>query len=93
MHWRKLEKRIYEANPKHKANYGWGSLMDLEEGEAQYVLDRAVIAENDERHLIARYNDIYYSFRCHWRNRYHGYQDNSMPEGMKRKLTNISPIT
>lgn len=93
IHWLKLKGRIYEANPKHKANYGWGSLMDLNEKEAQYVLDRAIMAENNEKHLIARYNDVYYSFRCHWRNFYHGYQDNSMPEDMKRSLTNISPAT
>lgn len=93
IHWFKLKKRIYEENPKHKANYGWGSLMDLEEKEAQYVLDRAIMAENDEKHLIARYKDAYYSFRCHWRNFYHGYQDNSMPEDMKRRLSNISPAT
>lgn len=34
VHWLKLKHRVYEANPKHKANYGWGSLMDLEEKEA-----------------------------------------------------------
>lgn len=93
IHWLKLKGRIYEANTKHKANYGWGSLMDLNEKEAQYVLDRAIMAENNEKHLIARYNDVYYSFRCHWRNFYHGYQDNSMPEDMKRSLTNIFPAT
>lgn len=90
IHWLKLRKRIYEANPKHKANYGWGSLMDLKDDEAQFVLDRAIKAENDERHLIARYKNIYYSFRCHWKNYYHGYQDHSMPEDMKRKLKDIS---
>ncbi len=93
IHWLKLNRKIYEPNPKHKANYGWGSIMDLEEKEAQYVLDRAIMADKDEKHLIARYHDVYYSFRCHWRNFYHGYQDNSMPEDMKRRLTNIPPIT
>lgn len=93
IHWFKLKRRIYESNPKHKANYGWGSLMDLEEEEAQYVLDRAIMADKDEKHLIVRYKGVYYSFRCHWRNFYHGYQDNSMPEDMKRRLIDISPIT
>lgn len=93
VHWLKLGKRIYEANPKHKANYGWGSLMDLTDDEAQYVLDRATVAENEEKHLIAKYQNTYYSFRCHWKNFYHGYQDNSMPEDMKRRLSNIPPIT
>ena len=90
IHWFKLKRRIYESNPKHKTNYGWGSPMDLDEKEAQYVLDRAIMADKDEKHLIARYNGVYYSFRCHLRNFYHGYQDNSMPEDMKRRLTNIS---
>ena len=80
IHWLKLNRKIYEPNPKHKADYGWGSIMDLEEKEAQYVLDRAIMADKDEKHLIARYHDVYYSFRCHWRNFYHGYQDNSMPK-------------
>lgn len=93
IHWFKLGKRIYEANPKHKANYGWGSLMDLTDDEAQYVLDRAVIAGDGEKHLIAKYHNIYYSFRCHWKNYYHGYQDNSMPEEMKRRLKDIPSIT
>lgn len=93
LHWIKLGRKIYEANPKHKANYGWGSLMDLNDREAQYVLDRAVIAGDGEKHLIAKYRNMYYSFRCHWKNFYHGYQDNSMPEDMKRRLTDIPPIT
>lgn len=93
IHWYKLGKRIYEANPKHKVNYGWGSVMDLGDEEAQFVLDRAIFAGDDEKHLIAQYQDTYYSFRCHWKNYYHGYQDNSMPEDMKRRLTNIPTIT
>ena len=67
--------------------------MDLDEKEAQYVLDKAIPAEQDERHLIAKYKGIYYSFRSHWNNHYHGYQDNSMPEEMKRKLYDISEYT
>ncbi|RKI89779.1 hypothetical protein D7V94_16475 [Parablautia intestinalis] len=93
IHWIKLGTKIYEANPKHKANFGWGSPMDLNDNEAQYVLDRSVIAGDEDKHLIAMYQNIYYSFRCHWKNYYHGYQDNSMPENMKRRLTNIPPIT
>lgn len=93
IHWSKLGTKIYEANPKHKANYGWGSPMDLNDKEAQYVLDRSVIAGDEEKHLVAKYQNNYYSFRCHWKNYYHGYQDHSMPEDMKRRLTNIPPIT
>ena len=51
------------------------------------------MADKDDKHLIVRYKGVYYSFRCHWRNFYHGYQDNSMPEDMKRRLVDISPIT
>lgn len=93
IHWLKLKKRIYESNPKHKSNYRWGSLMDLKDDEAQFVLDRAIMAEKDERHLIAKYQNTYYSFRCHWKNYYHGYQDNTMPEGMKRRLDAFSSAT
>lgn len=89
VHSRKLGRRLYEANPKHKVNYGWGSVMDLRDDEAQRVLDKAVIAENDEKHLIAKYKGSYYSFRCHWGNCYHGYRDNAMPENLKRRLTEM----
>ena len=89
IHWKKLGKRIYNPSPKHKVDYGWGSDMDLNDQEAQIVLDKAVVAENSEKHLIAKYKGTYYSFRCHWKNEYHGYQDNSMPEHLKRKLQDI----
>lgn len=93
VHSYKLGIRCYEANPKHKVNYGWGSIMDLNEEEAQFILNKAVIAEDDEKHLIAKYKGKYYSFRCHWKNFYHGYLDNAMPEYMKRKLTEIDSKT
>lgn len=89
IHWDKLESRIYNPSPKHKVDYGWGSDMDLDDDEAQFVLSKAVAAENNGKHLIAKYKGTYYSFRCHWKNEYHGYQDNTMPEHMKRKLQDI----
>ena len=44
------------------------------------------VAESDSKHLIAKYNGKYYSFRCHWDVYYHGYWDNTMPENLKRRL-------
>lgn len=81
-----IENRIYEANPKHKINYGWGSLMDLDEKTAQLVLNCAVKVDKEGRHLAAKYKETYYSFRSHLKNCYHGYQDNSLPEYIKKQL-------
>lgn len=80
-----LKIRKYEFNPKHKINCGWGSDMDLTDEEAQKVLNLAVEAGDENKHLVAKYNGKYYSFRCHYDNCYHGYIDESMPENIKGK--------
>ena len=77
--------RKYESNPKHKINYGWGSDMDLSDEEAQKVLNTAIAAGDEKKHLIAKYKGRYYSFRCHYDNCYHGYIDDTMPENLKNK--------
>lgn len=75
--------RIYESNPKHKVNYGWGSPMDLDDLIAQKVLDTAIASPNNKNHLINYYNNKYYSFRRHHNNCFHGYIDESLPENFQ----------
>lgn len=77
--------RIYDPSPKHKINYGWGSDMDLPDEEAQLVLNRAVPAGDEKKHLVAKHKGRYYSFRCHYDNCYHGYIDDTMPQNIKNK--------
>lgn len=89
IHRHDLPIRKYELNPKHKINGGWGTIMDLSDETAQKVLNGAIVAELDPKHLIAKYNGKYYSFRCHWDIYYHGYWDNSMPQNMKNKLDKL----
>lgn len=72
--------RKYEFNPKHKINVGWGTEMDLDDQEAQELLMAAVPVDESYRHLVAKKNGRYYSFRCHYGNCYHGYWDNTMSE-------------
>lgn len=86
VHRHDLPIRIYEFNPKHKINGGWGSKMDLSDETAQKVLDEAIVANDASKHLIAKYDGKYYSFRCHWDNYYHGYRDDSMPQNLKNRL-------
>ncbi len=78
--------RIYEENPKHKINYGWGSPMDLNAEEAQIALNQAVSEGKDDKHLASKYKGKYYSFRCHEKNCYHGYEDNGLDDGVKSRL-------
>lgn len=85
-HKETLKIRKYELTPKHKINYGWGSDMDLTDDVAQRVLNSAIEAGDESKHLIAKYNGKFYSFRCHYSNCYHGYPDESMPENLKRKV-------
>lgn len=87
-----IESRIYEANPKHKINYGWGSVMDLEDEKAQMLLNKAIKVDGKGKHLAARYKGVYYSFRCHLKNYYHGYQDNNLPEYIKKQLEESEEI-
>lgn len=78
--------RIYESNPKHKVNYGWGSSMDLDDLEAQKVLDTAIATPNNKNHLINYYNNKYYSFRRHHSNCFHGYINENLPENFRTLL-------
>lgn len=81
--------RIYEENPKHKINYGWGSPMDLNNEEAQIALNGAIQINEDDKHLVSKYKGKYYSFRCHRKNCYHGYQDNGLNDGIKSRLQEL----
>ncbi len=82
-HEKNLGVRVYENNPKHKVNYGWGSPMDLDDETAQQVLDTAIPVPNNENHLINCYNGKYYSFRRHHHNCFHGYIDDTIPENFR----------
>lgn len=83
IHKRKLGIRKYEFNPKHKINIGWGTEMDLSDEEAQGLLAKALPVDKEEKHLVAKKGERYYSFRCHYDNCYHGYWDNSMLEHIR----------
>ncbi|EOS77942.1 MAG: hypothetical protein OSJ60_14015 [Lachnospiraceae bacterium] len=89
VHKHRLDIRIYENNPKHKLNYGWGSPMDLNDDIAQKILDKAIPVPNNINHLISHYNNNYYSFRKHHENCFHGYIDNSLSENLKKLLDNL----
>ena len=90
IHKKNLGIRIYENNPKHKVNYGWGSPMDLTDEVAQEVLRDAVPVLNNCDHLVNFYNNKYYSFRRHHENCFHGYIDNTLPDNIKSLLKNQS---
>lgn len=93
IHRFQLPIRKYEFNPKHKINSGWGTEMDLSDEIAQNVLNKAIVAELDPKHLIAKYNGKYYSFRCHLDVYYHGYWDNTMPENLRHRLDELEKST
>lgn len=76
----------YEFNKKHAEKYGWGTVMDLTDSEAQELLLWAVSVDNTYKHLIAKKNGKYYSFRRHHGNCYHGYWDNTMSEKYKKMV-------
>lgn len=80
----KLQMWKYEFNEKHAEKYGWGTVMDLTDTEAQELLLRAVNVDRTYKHLIAKKNGKYYSFRQHHDNCYHGYWDNTMRENYKK---------
>jgi len=85
----KLGIRVYELNPKHKLGFNWGSPMDLNDEEAQEVLDSAIIYNDDDKCLINFYKGNYYVFRRHINNCYHGYIDARVPENIKMKLKDV----
>lgn len=59
------------------------------DSEAQELLLQAVSVDNTYKHLIAKRNGKYYSFRRHHGNCYHGYWDDTMQEKY-RKLADKS---
>lgn len=86
IHKKQLGIRKYEFNPKHKINVGWGTEMDLDDKTAQELLMLAIPTDETHRHLIAKRNGKYYSFRSHYENCYHGYWDNTMSERYRKIL-------
>ncbi len=86
-----LGKRIYHANSgKHKKerwnSYGKGktaSPMDLDDDEAQRLLDRAVEYKG---RLYGMYRGKYYSFQKEQDVYYHGYINNELGDDVKMKL-------
>lgn len=86
-----LGKRIYIPNDgKHKKDrenfYGKGktaSIMDLEQEEAQELLDRAVWVNG---RLYGRKNGIDYAFQNTQDNIYHGYQVSDLSDNIKTEL-------
>lgn len=83
IHERELQMWKYKFSPKHAEKYGWGTEMDLTDSEAQELLLRAVSVDNTYRHLIAKKNGKYYSFRQEHGNCYHGYWNDTMPENYR----------
>lgn len=83
IHEQQLQMWKYEFNKKHAEKYGWGTTMDLTDAEAQELLLQAVSVDNTYKHLIAKKNGKYYSFRRHQGNCYHGYWDNTMQENYR----------
>lgn len=81
---RQLQMWKYEFNKKHAETYGWGTVMDLTDSEAQELLLSAVSVDNTYKHLIAKKNGKYYSYRRHHENCYHGYWDDTMQENYKK---------
>lgn len=85
--------RLFEANPKHrkKAYYSAGGryvdAMDLSDGEAQELLDRAI--EIDGK-LYGRMNGKYYCFQRHHDNYYHAYQNEKLDLHIRKQIDQLS---
>lgn len=83
--------RIYESNPKHDIlqlghlkGKGTVSIMDLEEGDAQIVLNKAI---PDGEKLYSYHDGKFYEFQCHKDNCWHGYcPHDGIPENIQRRL-------
>ena len=90
-YWRELKIRKYDASPKHKINFGWGSEMDLCDDLAQSVLDDAEIYDKDDKRLVNYHEGNYYVFMRHIANCYHGFKNNAIPENIKSKLKDRLP--
>lgn len=54
MYEQQLRMWKYEFNEKHAEKYGWGTVMDLSDSEAQELLLQAVSVDNTYKHLIAK---------------------------------------
>lgn len=89
IHEEQLQIRKYESNPKHKVNVGWGTEMDLTDQEAQELLMKAIPAERAYKHLIAKRDEKYYSFRRHHGNCYHDIGIIQCRRNTKKWLTNF----
>lgn len=84
--------RIYESNPKHDISQlghlkgkGVVSIMDLGDGDAQIVLNKAI---PDGQKLYGYHDGKFYEFQCHKDNCWHGYcPHDGIPENIQRQLT------
>lgn len=81
--------RHFEANPKHRREAYWDAAgrhveaMDLDESEAQDLLNRAVIIDDN---LYGKKYGQYYCFQKHHANCYHGYRNNDLPLHIKNQI-------
>lgn len=83
-----LDCRLYEPNPKHGPTpYRAGgrdvSPMPLSQREAQSLLDRAIEVDG---HLLAKRAGTYFEFRRHRGIYFHGYQNDALPEQVRRRF-------
>lgn len=86
-----LGKRFFVANDeKHKKDrenpYGKGKIaspMDLEQDEAQELLDKAIIVNG---RLYGRKNGVNYAFQNTRKTEYHGYIADDLPDNIKHEL-------
>lgn len=81
--------RHYEANKKHRkqpyidAAGRYVDAMDLDEEEAQKLLDHAVEIEGN---IYGKRKGQYYCFQRHHDNCYHGYQNNDLELHIRNKI-------
>lgn len=83
-----LGRRIYQPNPKHhRKAYMRADMvvspMDLSIEDAQKALDEAIEVEG---RLFAKVGDVYYEFRAHQANYYHGYRNTQVEHDILRKI-------
>ena len=84
--------RRYEANPKHgkqpymNAAGHYVDAMDLDNDEAQKLLERAVEIDGN---LYAKRKGQYYCFQRHHKNYYHGYQNNELKLHIRNRIDGV----
>lgn len=83
-----LGRRIYQPNPKHRGKAYMRadmvvSPMDLSKDDAQRALDEAVEVEG---RLFAKVGNVYYEFREHQANHYHGYRNDQIENDILKKI-------